>query len=76
MYQDNFVEKIRSMHGSGRVFDGIVPDRYGAMEALCFAKNVFWLDDHICIYNSCGKNTWTRTMNEGVESLNAFVQES
>lgn len=61
-YKKSFVNRIRLLHGSGRVFDGIVPDRYGAVEALCMADDVIWLDDHICIYNLCGKNTWSGTI--------------
>lgn len=75
-YSHEFVDKIRLSHDSGRVFDGIVPDRYGAVEALCIAKKVLWLDDNICIYNCCGKNTWGSTVKRGYESLHSFVSQS
>lgn len=76
VYRKSFIEKIRKSHDSGRVFDGIVPDRYGAAEALCIAKDIFWLDDSICVYNSCGKNTWSSTVKKGYQSLNDFVSRS
>lgn len=75
-YRKSFLNKIKSLHSSGRVFDGIVPDRYGAVEALCIADHVVWLDDHICVYNSCGKNTWSGTLKKGYESLCGFVSHS
>lgn len=76
VYKESFVKKIRLLHDSGRVFDGIVPDRYGAVEALCIADNIIWLDENICIYNSCGKNTWAGTLKKGYESLHNFVSQS
>lgn len=43
---------------------------------MCIAEDVFWLDDNICIYNSCGKNTWSSTIKKGYQSLIDFVSLS
>lgn len=76
VYSKSFLESIRVLHDSGRIFDGIVPDRYGAVEALCIAKDVYWLDDNIIIYNVCGKNTWGDVIKKQSEDVINFVAHS
>lgn len=76
MYHREFIEKIRKIHTSGRLFDGVVPDRYGALEALCIAENVFYLDDSLCVYNSCGKNTWRSQEKKGYDGIVSFIKTS
>ena len=76
VYHRGFIEKIRKTHTSGRLFDGVVPDRYGAVEALCIAENVFYLDDSLCVYNSCGKNTWRSQEKKGYDGVVSFIKTS
>lgn len=76
VYNRSFIEKVRSIHNSGRIFDGIIPDRYGAAEALCIAQKVVWLDDNIIIYGLFAKNTWASTVKKGIDGFEAFVKES
>lgn len=75
-YSREFIEKIRTIHQSGRLFDGMVPDRFGAAEALCIAEKIVWIDENIQIYNACGKNTWSGTVKKGFDGLREFVEKS
>lgn len=64
----NFLKIMKEMNG-GRLFDGMVPDRYFAVEALCIVSpgKIKFLDDHILIYNSNGRNTTNyRSLNNSV----------
>lgn len=76
VYHESFISKIRNTHISGRLFDGMVPDRYGAAEALCLADRVFYLDDSLCVYNSCGKNTWRSHEKKGYDGVISFIKTS
>lgn len=76
VYRESFLSELRLSHDSGRVFDGIVPDRYGAVDALCIAKKVLFLDDEISIYDNCGRHDWASTQKKGMEQINSFVRKS
>lgn len=78
VYAESFIGKVRGSHESGRFFEGVVPDRYGAVDALCKAEKVLFLDDNITIYNTSrsDKHTWNSVSKKGLDEINAFVRES
>lgn len=61
VFSKRIINKIRVNNIEGRLFDGIVPDRVLSAEALCIVdgNRIKFLDDHILIYNSNGRNTVT-----------------
>lgn len=75
VYRREFVDRIKRIHVSGRLFDGVVPDRYGAVEALTMADKVCWLDDNIIIYGIYKKNTWGSVQGKK-ESIQDFIYNS
>lgn len=74
IYNRDLISGIQGLHDSGRLFEGAVPDRYAAIEAVCVAEEVYYFNDNICIYNSCKRNTWSSTAKKGhKEILAAFA---
>lgn len=63
----DFLKIMKEING-GRLFDGMVPDRYFAVEALCIVspEKIKFLDDHILIYNSNGRNTTSYSLNNSI----------
>ncbi len=59
VYSKSFIDQIRHISEEGRLFDGIVPDRYVSVLALFLARDdrILFLDDHILIYSSNRRNT-------------------
>lgn len=61
VFSESLIRKIRGINADERFFDGMVPDRGLSVQALCIVdeNRIKFLDDHILIYNSNGRNTVT-----------------